>query len=250
MQPGMSLCLYLSIKTCNLLSYLGAGIHCGLIATGLLKNPTCIVATGEKSYSPLRNIWYTRFVKRLVSGLVRSPLRRSTLKLVDFNIPLPADSGCIIVICHSPWRRLLVQWCIENKFALIVSGLIPTKSNRLIYRRAKGYKELRELVNHLRRHGRVIVSADVFNHLTNCPVQFMGKPANASLLPVRLAKLAAVPIITAIPQLRNGTINFIPGPAFDDTKLGPDACRIIQTTLSFMEKAIQKSPSVLESNIV
>ena len=246
----MSFCLHLSLKTCNLLSYLGAGVHYSLIVTGILKTPTCIVKPGEKNYSPLRNIWHTRLVKRLVSGLVRSPLRRSTLRLVDFNIPLPADSGCIIVICHSPWRRLLVQWCIENKFALIVSGMIPTKSNRLIYRRAKGYKELRELVNHLRQHGRVIVSADVFNHLTNCPVQFMGKPANASLLPARLAKLAGVPIIVAIPQLRHGSINFIPGPAFDYPRLELNACNIIQQTLSFMEKAIQKSPSVLESNIV
>ncbi len=250
MQPGLSFCLHLFIKACNLLSYLGAGVHCSLIATGLLKNPTCIVKPVQKSYSPLRNIWYTRMVKRLVSGLVRSPLRRSTLGLVDFNIPLPADSGCIIVICHSPWRRLLVQWCIENKFALIVSGMIPTKSNKLIYRRAKGYKELRELVNHLRKHGRVIVSADVFNHLTNCPVQFLGKPANASLLPVRLAKLSGVPIITAIPQLQHGNINFIPGPAFDYPRLELNACNIIQQTLSFMENTIQKSPSVLESNIV
>jgi hypothetical protein len=96
----------------------------------------------------------------------------------------------------------------------------------------------------------VIVSADVFNHLTNCPVQFQGKPANASLLPVRLAKLAAVPIITAIPQLQDGKVNFMPGPGFDYTMMELNACGVIQQVLSFIETAIQKMPSVLESNIV
>lgn len=240
--------VYLSIciSICSLLAHLTAGIHFGLITAGLLKTPLYLkVASGGK-YESLCNIWNTRIVRRMVSALVRSPLRNSTLRLVNFNIPLPAKSGCIILICHTPWKRLLVQCCIENDLALIIAfGNWTHKRGGKLQREGKGFNELRGIVKHLEKNGRIIMTVDNFNDLNNCPVKFLGNHANAELLPTRLARIAQVPLIAAIPVFRDGTINFIHGPKSDYKILQPDPCSVIQNLLFALENEIKLDPSIL-----
>lgn len=241
----LNICLVL----CNLLSYLNAGINYYMISAGLLKVPLYLLNVPNERYKYLRNIWYTRIVRRMVSVLVRSPLRSSVLRIVNFSIPLPANSGCIIVICHTPWKRLLVQWCLEKKFACIISSYKLTRDEKLSQSQGAGFKELRNIVKFMRLNGRIVLVADVFNNLNNCPVQFLGNYRNVSLLPVRLARAAEVPLIVAIPTLRNGTINFIQGPQFDTKMTELNSCSIIQNIISFLEIEINKNPSIWPSNV-
>ena len=237
--------LNICISMCSLLAYLNATIHFCFIITGLLKKPLYLKVTSGGEYKSLSKIWYTRIVRRMVSVLVRSPLRSSTLRLVNFTIPLPAHSGCIILICHTPWKRLLVQWCLENNFALIIAfGKWANKRGGKLQREGKGFNELRGIVKYLKQNGRIIMTADNFNNLNNCPVKFLGNYLNAGLLPTRLARLAQVPLIVAIPVFNNGTVNFIHMPKSDHKILQLNPGSVIQNFLFALENEIKINPSV------
>lgn len=240
---------YLSfcISTGSLLSNIIAIIHYCIISTGLLKVPIYILIAHGGVYNKLRNIWCSRFVRRMISVLVRSPLRNSTLRLVNPTIQLPTDSGCIIVTCHTPWKRLLVQWCLENDFAIILASGKWEKRKGFIQRQGIGFNELREIVRHLRQNGRVIVAVDTFNDLSDCPVKFFEDNLNISLLPARLARIAEVPLIAAIPALRKGSIFIDSGFQFDFKKKNVDSCSLMQNLISFMENEIKNNPCIWSS---
>jgi hypothetical protein len=229
---------------CNLLSHIIAAIHYCIIDIGVLKTPQYLTSLQGNVYGHLQKIWHARLVRRIVSVLVRSPFNSSTLSLINITVPLPTDSGCIIVTCHTPWKRLLVQWCLKNDFALIISNSQVTCRSRLIQRNGAGFIELRDLVKYLQGNGRIILTVDVFDNLKNCPVQFLGKEHNASLLPVRLARVADVPLIVAIPTLHNGSISFINGPQFKAQQLKSNPSNVIQNIMSFLEDQIVKNPSI------
>ena len=175
---------------------------------------------------------------------VRSPLRLSTLDLINFSVPIPAESGCVIVICHTPWKRILVQWCLEKKFALVVSRGEWMHRKKHIQRQAVGFTELRNIVRHLQQKGKVILTADNFNGFTNCPVRFLEHSRNCSTIHVRLAILAKVPIIVMMPTLNNTSIDFIKGPQFNVDHLSVDVPKSTQGILAFMEKQIEADPSL------
>jgi hypothetical protein len=249
MQQRKPFYLSTGMAICNFLSYTLAGGHYCLLFTGLLKVPEYLLPVSEGRVQYLRTIWHARMVKRMASVLVRTPLRYSSLRLVNFNIPLPADTGCIIVICHTPWKRLLVQWCLQHHFATIISSINLTHGEKLNQIRGSGVTELRDIVKYLQLKGRLVIAADVFNDAGNCPVNFLGKNQNASLLPARLAALAAVPLIVAIPTLHNGTVHFINGPQFDVTLNKNNSCTTIQDIISFLDAEIRKSPSIWPSYV-
>jgi hypothetical protein len=234
------------ISFCSLLSHLSAGIHYCFISSRLLKVPFYILNLNGKSqlYKNLNQIWYTRLVRRVVSVSVRSPLRLITLRLVNLNITIPPDSGCVIAICHTPWKRLLVQWCLENNFSLIIAGGRWTKQRGTIQRQALGITDLRCIVNYLKQNGRIVIACDIFNDLSNCPVSFLGKHHNVSLLPARLARIAGVPLITAIPVLRKGKIHFDGGPQFDLNNPNADSRDVMQQIVLFLETEIKNDPSI------
>ncbi len=239
--------LNICLSACSLLSNISAGIHYCLISAGLLRLPLYILNAPGGVYKNLRNVWCTRFVRRIISALVRSPLRMSTFRLVNFSIPLPVDSGCIIVTCHTPWKRLLVQWCLKNDFALIIaSGKWKQKKNR-IQRQGLGFNELREIVRYLQQKGCLIIAADNFNNLKDCPVKFLTHQHNVSLLPARLAVLAEVPLFSVIPVLHKGKIYINYGPQFDPQKMNIDSCSVMQNIVSYMDTEIKNNPSIFSS---
>jgi hypothetical protein len=244
MQSRKPFYLNICLTLCNLLSYVPVGIHYFMIFVSFARVPVYLLNGSEKRFKYLRSIWYARIVRRMISVLVRSPLRKSTLRIVDFNIPVPVNSSCIILICHTAWKRLLVQWCLEKDFGLILSNGKLTQDKRLLQSQGEGFKELRKVLNYMHSNGRIILSADVFNNLNNCPVQFLGKQLNASFFPVRLARVAHAPLIVAIPTLCNGTISFIIGPQFDNKMIELNSSSIIQSIISFLEKEISKCPSI------
>ncbi len=86
--------------------------------------------------------------------------------------------------------------------------------------------------------------ADVFNNLKNCTAKFLERDCNVSLLPARLARIADVPVIAAVPELMNGTIHIYNGPRFDLTTSKTDPSRVMQFFMSFFETEIRRNPSI------
>jgi hypothetical protein len=232
------------ISICRPLSFVSAAIHYCLISVRLLKAPIYILNNQQGVFKILIGIWGVRFVRRVISVFVRSPFRISTLRLINLTIPFPTDSGCIIAICHTPWKRLLVQWCLKNNFALIIGNGNWSHRRGRIQRQAQGFNDLRNLVRFLQQNGRVVITFDNFNKQKNCPVNFLGNCYNVSSLPARLAKIAKVPLITAIPTLHNGTIDIHFGPRFDSKNLDSRSNTVMQNLISFLETEIKNNPGI------
>lgn len=248
MQINRLFYLRICLKFCLPLSYSCALFQHGMSAIVLRKVSLSLKFQGI-GFKNLCEIWYARIVRRLLSVLVRTPLIKGILGLVEFNVPVPLDSGCVIVTCHTPWKRLLVQWCLENNFALVIGGGKWTHHARLIQRQGAGVTELRGIVKYLQQKGRVILAADFFNTLSDCPVSFIGNKYNASTLHVRLARMAGVPLMVVIPKLNGTSINFTIGPHFECTNLGLDVVNTTQSILSFLEKEIEGNPSIWSYNV-
>lgn len=241
---GKPFYLDIIISGCSLLSYIMAAVHYFFITVGLLKVPLSISGVHEDACRKIRHIWCTRITRRVVSLLVRSPFRVDTLSLVSFTDQLPAGTGCVIVTCHTPWKRLIVQWCLEHEAALIVSNGTWTHRKRLIQKQAAGVADVRSIVQFLQQNGRVIIAADVFNRLKDCPVKFFDHDQNASLFPIRLARIAKVPVIAAVPVLRNGLVEIDYGPQFEHNLAQPDEQHVMQQFISFFEDEIKKEPGI------
>jgi hypothetical protein len=233
------------IAVCGFLSPALAAIHYCLVSAGIIKMPLC-TEYGEKGLFPnLKNIWRTQMVRRIISVLVRSPLRLSTLKLVHSTVKLPADSGCVVAVCHTPWKRLLVQWCLENDAVYIIGNGKWTHQKRLIQKKCDSLGGLRDIVAHLRQKGRVVIAFDNFNNHTNyCTLKFLGYHYNVSMLPVRLARIAGVPLVSVIPRFRDGMVNIDYGPQFGLNKINSDPVDVMQTLVSFLEVEIKNDPGI------
>lgn len=236
------------IDFCIALCYLPAAIfsilHYCLIWAGIIRMPVYLNTTPAANYNCLQHLWHTRIVRRLCSLLVRSPLRSMTLQIVQFHLALPADSGCILVSCHTPWKRLLVQWGIENEFGLLIARHQPPGGKGLRRIEGYGYKELRKAVQWLQKGKPIIIMGNVFNERRDCTVEFLDEQQNASLFPVRLAKCCGVPIITMIPVLNKKRISFLQGPCFATDQLKQQSSTIIQSIIVFLDNTIRKCPWV------
>jgi len=229
---------------CLIISHLISVIHCFFIQIHILYVPDCIKqAPGGLSVN-MQKIWFARLFKKVVSVWVRSPFCSHALKLVNFNIPIPAGKGLVLVTCHTPWKRLLVRWFSENHYALIVDTGQSAKRKKRLKNQRKGHNELMHIVRHLRYGGRVIIAADVFNKSNDQPAEILGKPGNLSLLPARLARIAGVPIQAAVPILRNGRIDIQEGPLIDQHIPYTEMRNTMQILLRFFELEIKRNPAI------
>lgn len=234
--------LRICISICYVLSNMVAGIHYFLFKTGLLKVSLVITDAPDGVYKNLLRIWYVRFFRRIVSVLVRTSLRRHVLQLINIKPTDGTAPGSVMVSCHTPWARLIVQWCVEKNYAMIV-GWGPWTKRASIARHATGFNELRNLVNHLRSGGRVIIMADIFNNLKDCPVRFLEKNCNASLFPFRLAKISNTPLVSVMPVLENETIGINIGPQVCFSNADSEPGKVMQLILAYFEKEIKQNPS-------
>lgn len=235
------------IAVCYLFSYMTASVHYFFIVSRISKLPSYLAEISTKRYKCLQDIWSTRIVRRMWSVLVRSPFRKTALQIVRFKLPLPSNEGCVILMCHTPWKRLLVQWAIEHHFGMLVAKHQPAGGKRLKRIQGRGFKELREGLRWLRQKGSVIIMANVFNELDDCPVKFLGKQQNVSIFPARLAMAGSVPIIAAIPVLRGRRIDFIEGPRYKPLLKGQESQRAIREIITFIDNEIKKHPSIWPS---
>ncbi|WP_026899294.1 lysophospholipid acyltransferase family protein [Daejeonella oryzae] len=231
------------IASCSYFSKIIAALHYYSGKAGFLIIPKCIGSSPAVMYKNLQSIWIIRLFRPLISVLIRTALKKDILRLVDFQLSLP-DGGCVIVTCHTPWARLLVQYCLENYYSLIISGNKSNKQAYQIQKKGKGIIELRHLVNHLQGGGKLILMIDVFNNLDTCPLQFLNTNCNISLLPARLARIANVPLQAILPVFQHGNICIHSGPTLYPNILNTDLPGDMQTLLVFFEQEIMKNPSV------
>lgn len=248
-QNNRPLYLIVLISICKVISFFLAGLHFFMIKIRIFNAPVYITKFKNDRLKTLCCIWHARLVRRMISFLVRTPLRSDILKLINVNVSIPRYQGCIIVMCHTPWKRLLTEWCLEKKFALIIGKVKSTDRRRAIQREGAGLPELHELVRYLERGGRVIVMADIFNNLKNCPLKFLGNDYNASVFAERLAILAKVPILTFIAKLSNARIEFAAGPQFLTDGLKSTSTIITNEIISFFEKEIGNDPAIFEKYV-
>lgn len=234
--------LQLFIFICHALAAVIGAIYYLIFKIGLLKISPVITNAPGGLYKNLRVIWFVRLFRRMMSALVRTPLRKDVLQLMNFD-PGSIAPGSVIVSCHSPWARLITQWCVENDYAMIV-GWGPWTKRASIARNGTGFNELRNLAKHLLSGGRIIIMADIFNDLNNCPVKFFEKPCNASLFPLRLARIANTQLVTVMPVLADKAVWIHTGPRVSFNTYNNDPGKIMQTLLSFFEKEIKQDPSV------
>lgn len=234
------------LKTSRMISFLPAAIHYCLITAGYLNPPTSVCRGNKGKFRVLKCIWYARIVKKLISVLIHRFVRGHLLALVNGRVSFPSNSGCVITSCHTPWRKLLVQWCLENDFLMIAANGRWTGEEKSIQLEANGFNGLRQIVRHLRQKGRVFIAMDTFNGLDNCPVSFLGESFNASTFPARLAKLAQVPLEMIVPVLSNTTIDIIHGPGFDLKSLNKNPSAVTRELVSFLEHEIRNDPSIWE----
>lgn len=246
MQSSKPLFLRMCLSSCNLISYLIAALHYSMVWISLLKLPLCIHNAPGGEYINIRQIWFTRLLRRTLSILIRTSLRNKILQLVDFPTPT-CNSGCIITTCHTPWARLLVQWCVANEFALIIVSGIWIQRAKQINKYGKGYTELKHLIRHLRSGGRIIITADAFLDSKNCSVEFFEREYKVSLFPARLARIANVPLIAVVAELRNQTIHIYEGPRFYFKHLISTPKEVMQSLLKYLENEIRKSPAIWSS---
>ena len=234
--------LRMFIFICHALAAVIAAIYYFLFRIGLLKISSVIVNAQVSVYKNLQSIWFVRLLRRTVSVLIRTPLNKNVLRLINID-PDSIVPGSVIVSCHTPWARLLTQWCVKNNYAMIV-GWGPWTKRASIARHATGFNELRNLTKYLLAGGRIVIMADIFNDLNNCPVKFFEKPCNASLFPLRLARIANTSLVTVMPALENEAVQIHTGPQVSLNANNNDPGKIMQTLLSFFEKEIKQDPSV------
>ena len=134
--------------------------------------------------------------------------------------------------------------------AIFVSKGIWKHRKRSIQRQGMGMRDLREIIQHLQQKGRVIIAGDIFNQQQDCPVTFFETNRNASLFPVRLARLAKVPLVTSIPVLRKGEVYIDYGPEFNNDQLQLNDVQIMQRLISFFEDEIRREPGIYPALVI
>jgi len=238
----------LYLRVCLFVCQVFAGIittrHYFLIKSGIVRTPGWFHTNQDSNLKNLKNIWHARVIRRFISVWIRSLFRRDILKLVDLNIQLPQNSGCVIVTCHTPWKRLLVQWCLEKQNTMIITSSLCSRKKRYIQNRALGFAELKKAMTHLHQKGQIVITVDRFNELKNCPVEFLGNYRNLCVLPVRLSRLGKVPLIMAIPVFREGVVKFIRGPYLNPNLNKSDPFAIMKNLIYYLENEIEKDPSI------
>lgn len=245
MPSTRSFFLIICISISRVLGALYASFHHQFIKYGFLSVSPVIKNAPGGLYSNLRQIWFVRCFRRIVSVLVRSSLRHHVLQLIGISGTGHITPGTVIVSCHTPWSRLIALWCAEN-YSYRLIGWGPWVKRTSIARHAIGFREIREILSYLRSGGRVIIMGDVFNKTGNCPCRFLENNFHVSVFPVRLAKAAQALLTTQIPVFKNDQIKIIEGLQFifaDSSGQGED-CKIMQMILSFIEKEIRMDPSI------
>lgn len=238
--------VYLSVclSLCRALAAITSTLHYTLLRTGIIKAPGWFTIVSPGRFKNCQSIWCARITRRFISVSVRSIFRKDVIRLVDPDIQFPQDSGCVVVVCHTPWKRLLIQSCMDKLDTLIIANGHWIPKRKHLQNRGAGFTELKKAVDHLNHKGRIFITADVFNESKDCPVNFLGKDRNLSLLPVRLSRAANVPLLMVIPVFCGNAVRFIKGPYLKPQDNAGDSFSVMRNLIYYLESEIKKDPSI------
>lgn len=191
----------------------------------------------------LKDIWFARLLRRSLSLITRTPLKFEVLKLVDNQLKLPS-SGCVIAIPHTVWARLLAAWCRSNEYALVFAGGPWVQRTGHVNVPGRSVTGICQVVTHLKSNGIVVVISDNQNRQCFHKLSYLNKSYKASLLPVRLASLARVPIITVIPKFKENHIVLNNGIEINKDIILHDKKRAIEKIFNHFKMEIIADPSL------
>lgn len=243
-------CLIVLFFFYNMISSVIAHFKLFSIGKKRTKIPSIILESPNGLYQTLHKIWFTRLLRRSLSLILRTPLRSGTLALINYKLTLPKDSGCIIAIPHTPWSKLLAEWCRVKNFAIVLAGGPWVKRTAKINVPIGGYSGMRHLIKHLRSGGRVVVIGDNIGRFRCCPIYFIGKDCFASILPARLAAVARVPLLAVFPKFSNGFVNINNGHNIGIEEISGDQQQVIQKIFSYYEDEIRQDPVAYDHKLL
>lgn len=241
--------LLLPIQIFEVTSSIITFFHGFIIERNWVKISNIILQSPEGFKKTIRKIWFARMMRRLLSLILRTPLRSKVLKLVNNKLILP-EFGCVIAIPHTPWAKLLAEWCRSNNFALVFAGGPWIKRTGDVNVPGSGISGIRRVISHLNSKGFVVIIGDNENKSRCSHVSYLGKDCNASLLPVRLAALARVSIVTVIPKFQNRRVNLQNGLKIDVDDIIENKQQVLQNIFRFFENEIYASPSIYSPYIL
>ena len=230
------------IHTIEICSSVIAYSHSLLIEMKLVRVSDIIADSPGGLKNTIRMIWFTRILRRVLSIVTRTPLVSKCLFLVNNELSLP-EEGCIITIPHTPWARLLAQWCRLNSYAMVFAGGPWIKRTGHVNVPGGGLTESRKMISHLRSNGYVIIVGDNKNRPPVRKVSYLGKTCNASTLPVRLASIANVSILAVTPKFENGRIMLKNGLMIKAQDIQQNEALVLQRIFSFFESEIYNYPA-------
>ena len=237
------LLLVLLVDLCRILSLPFALGQLFAARIGILRFGSSIANSVRNPRSFLVDVWANRFVRELLAGVLRTPLRSAAVALVSNEVCVLANAGCVIAVCHSPWLRLLDAWCGNLDYAItLAGGRWAWQANGVNV--AGGFRRVRYLVRHLKSGGRVIVIGDVFVRAGGCRTTFLGVGRQASPLPARLAAAAGVPLQAAVAVRRGHRIAIEPGPLFAAGYIRTEKAAAMRTLLVWYEGRILQRPAL------
>lgn len=212
------------------------------IRSGWLHVSPCVHHAPGGLSQVLREIWLSRLLRETLTFLLKTSFRPTMLRLVDDSFVRGIGKSYVIAICHTPWARLLAEWCRVHDFALVLTE--GPWASRMGYTTdpGRGFSELRRVVRYLKTGGRVIVIADVFAGSRSGPVRFLGRERTVSLLPGRLALLAGVPLLPVVAHFADGSLHVRFGSLLYAEERSPE--RSTQALLRFFEDEIRLRPAI------
>jgi hypothetical protein len=231
------------LTACHVFAGVIAGVHLLLKLMRVTRMPTVLAECSAGPMGVLREIWFGRVARDLISLALRSPLRDAAIRLVCAGPSIQATGACVLAVCHTPWQRLLANWCQHHHFALIPSAAKWARHAGHAHVPWK-YSGLRRLARHLRAGGRVVVIADSFEVPGGVVLNFLGRKRMASRLAARLAELANVPLVAAIPAYRDGRVRFDVGATFATGKDPLSSLGLTTQLVAYVEKEIRRKPEV------
>jgi hypothetical protein len=148
------------------------------------------------AWRQLRRIRFVRLARLLLKTFVRAGGDGAVLRRIvvdDAGAPLP-PGGCVLAICHTAWGHAVVPWVAARRFAVVLAGPRWAQEAGDVYA-PRSTAGLRRILRWLRAGGRAAVAVDSFAARGACEARLFGVPVLVSLVAVRLAAAAGVPLV-------------------------------------------------------
>ena len=168
------------------------------------------------AWRQLRRIRFVRLARLLFKAFVLAGGHRLVTRRIlvdDASAPLP-PGGCVFAICHTAWGHALVPWAAARHFAVVLAGSRWAHEAGDLYA-PRSSAGLHRILRLLRAGGRAAVAVDSFAGRGACEARLFGVPVLVSLVAVRLAAAAGVPLVPAWIAYDRGRLRIYFGQSVD-----------------------------------